>query len=142
MEATLIKRTVTTSAPRERVWKAITNPKNLSKWMIQTEFKALEVDEPISFTHDGTTTYGSIAVVEPIDRFAYRWQAHQEHPAQSLVTFTLEAIPDGTRITVVEEGFDALPEPLRTNQVKDNTQGWEEVMNNAVKDLNAGTEES
>jgi uncharacterized protein YndB with AHSA1/START domain len=141
MEATVIKRTVITSAPRERVWKAITNPKNLTKWMILTEFKSLEVGEPITFTNQGKTTPGSIAIVEPVERFAYRWQVNPEHPAQTLVTFTLEAVADGTQITVVEEGFEALPEPMGTNQVKDNTQGWQEVLNNAITDLNAGTED-
>jgi len=65
MEATMIKHIVTTAAPRERVWKAITSPKNLTKWMTQTEFADLVVGDKIAFTNDGKTTYGSIAAIEP-----------------------------------------------------------------------------
>jgi uncharacterized protein YndB with AHSA1/START domain len=137
MEATVIKRTVTTSAPRERVWKALTNPKNLSKWMISTHFDTLAVGEAIAFAEGDRTFYGSIAAVEPPEHFAYRWPIHDDHPIQTLVSFHLEALPNGTQITVTEEGFDALPEPARQERLKDNIQGWGSVFEAMIAQLEA-----
>jgi uncharacterized protein YndB with AHSA1/START domain len=135
MEATVIKHSVTTTAPRERVWKAITSPKNLTKWMTETQFADLTVGEKIAFTNDGKTTYGSIAIVEPPQRFAYRWHAHPDHDVLSLVTFYLDEVDDGTRITVTEEGFEALPVEVRQAQIDDHTEGWHHVLNSALTTL-------
>lgn len=135
MEATVIKRSVTTTAPRERVWKSITNPKNLTKWMTETRFANLAVGEKITFPDGENTSYGSIAVVEPPERFAYRWQIHPDHPAQTLVTFHLEALADGTRITVTEEGFEALPEEFQKPRLEDNIRGWEMTLEAIIEDV-------
>jgi uncharacterized protein YndB with AHSA1/START domain len=132
-----ITRSITVSAPQERVWKTITKLHNLNKWFgpLVLEFEHLTVGEKIAFTYEGKTTYGSIAAVEPIGRFAFRWQAHPDHEVHNLVTFQLEEVGEGTKITVTEEGFDALPAAVREKQFKDNVQGWSIVLDGIVKTL-------
>jgi hypothetical protein len=44
------------------------------------------------------------------------------------VIFALETVPEGTRITVTEQGFEALPDEVREARFKDNTQGWEHML--------------
>jgi uncharacterized protein YndB with AHSA1/START domain len=138
MEATMIKHSVTTSAPRERVWKMLTKPQNMSKWFapLVIEFDYLVVGEKIAFTHEGKTTYGSIAAVEPTGRFAFYWGAHPDYDEiKNLVTFRLEEVDEGTRITVTEEGFEALPAEVRQAQFDGNAKGWGIVLDRIVKTL-------
>lgn len=138
MEAIAIQRSVTTTAPRERVWKSITNPKNLSKWFspLAITFETLVVGEKIAFTHEGKSTYGSIAAIVPPERFAFYWGAHpDDDDIKNLVTFQLEEIVDGTRITVLEKGFEALPAEVRQAQFDDNTKGWGIVLDGIVADV-------
>ena len=126
MEAVMIERSIVVKADRERVWRAITTPEHLAKWFEPISFERLAVGEALTFGWDGE---GSIALVEPMDRFGFRWQIAPPHPAQTLVVFALETVPEGTRITVTEQGFEALPDEVRTIRFKDNTQGWEHMLN-------------
>jgi hypothetical protein len=48
----------------------------------------------------------------------------------TLVEFRLEPTPHGTRLTVRESGFAALPDGMRAKAMRDNTKGWEEQMGN------------
>jgi hypothetical protein len=52
----------------------------------------------------------------------------QEPP--TLVEFRLEPAAGGTRLTVVESGFDALPPHRRADARRSNEGGWEEPMRN------------
>jgi uncharacterized protein YndB with AHSA1/START domain len=63
-------------------------------------------------------------VVEPPERFAFRWTPEPGNPAESLVTFRLEVVPGGTLVTVTESGFEALPDSLRQKRAEMNAQGW------------------
>ena len=137
MEAIAIERSITVSASRERVWKTITKVQNLNKWFgpLVLQFDHLTPGEKIAFTYEGKTTYGAIAVVEPIGRFAFRWQAHPDHEVMNLVTFQLDELDDGTRITVTEEGFEDLPAQVRQAQFNDNTEGWGIVLDGIVQTL-------
>lgn len=142
MQAIAIQRSITTSAPRERVWKAITNPRNLSKWHepLSMQFDRLAVGEAMTFAYEGKTFPGAIAIVEPQTQFAYRWQAHPDYDAQTLVTYTLEDVNDGTRVTVTETGFEALPADARQSQINNNTEGWGIVMDRMKAHVEAESE--
>ncbi|EQB32354.1 SRPBCC family protein [Sphingobium ummariense] len=48
----------------------------------------------------------------------------------TLVEFVLEPTDFGTRLTVAESGFDKVPEPRRTNVMRDNDGGWAQQVNN------------
>ena len=129
MEAVMIERSIVVTADRERVWRAITTPEHLAKWFEPISFERLAVGEALTFGWDGE---GSIALVEPMDRFGFHWQIAPPHPAQTLVVFALETVPEGTRITVTEQGFEALPDEVRQARFKDNTLGWEQVLGELI----------
>ena len=70
-------------------------------------------------------------MVDPPRRFAFRWQpfvapeqAARAAGITTLVVFTLEAHPEGTRLRVVESGFSALPADLRGISTERNGAGW------------------
>ncbi|OLB37897.1 MAG: hypothetical protein AUH05_11870 [Ktedonobacter sp. 13_2_20CM_53_11] len=101
MEAVVLERSIVIAADRERVWRAITTPEHLAKWFEPIRFERLAVGETLTFGWGGE---GSIALVE------------------------LETVPEGTRITVTEQGFEALPDEVREIRFQDNTQGWEHML--------------
>jgi uncharacterized protein YndB with AHSA1/START domain len=136
MEALMIERSITTSAPRERVWKAVSNPRNLSRWLNMTiDFDKPVVGEVITFTFEGGSNQGSIAIVEPMERFGFRWKAHPNYEIWTLVSFLLKDSPEGTRITITEDGFDALPAEARQARIDLNEKGWGMVLADIVKDV-------
>ena len=48
----------------------------------------------------------------------------------TLVEFRLEEVAGGTRLTVVESGFDRIPASRRDEAFRMNEGGWEEQMKN------------
>ena len=83
-------------------------------------------------------------VVEPMDRVVYFW-THEgkewdaaisiDDVPNTLMEFRLDDTNNGTRLTVVESGFAALPDDIRENSLRNNTQGWDEQMGNIQKFL-------
>jgi uncharacterized protein YndB with AHSA1/START domain len=134
MEAVLLERSIVIAADRERVWRAITTPEHIAQWFEPIRFERLAEGCALTFSWGGE---GSIALVEPMDRFGFRWQIAPPHPAQTLVVFALETVPEGTHITVTEQGFEALPDEVREIRFKDNTQGWEHMLNSLSTYLTA-----
>ncbi len=63
-------------------------------------------------------------MVEPPERFSFRWPAAPGSPVTPLVTFTLETVPEGTQVTVTEAGFEGLPEAQRRPRFELNDEGW------------------
>ena len=53
----------------------------------------------------------------------------------TLVAFTLEDEGEGTILTVVESGFDRIPEHRRTIALEKNSAGWEGQLRNIERYL-------
>ena len=69
--------------------------------------------------------------------FSFRWHPAAVDPRvdyasepSTLVEFRLEAVAEGTRLTVVESGFDQLPAPRRDEAIRMNSGGWAMQMEN------------
>jgi hypothetical protein len=76
--------------------------------------------------------------------FSFRWHPYAvesgvDYSAEptTLVTFTLEDMGAGTRLTIVESGFDAIPESRRAKAFSSNTSGWNGQAENIRKFLAA-----
>jgi uncharacterized protein YndB with AHSA1/START domain len=140
-----IERSVVVGAPQERVWKAITTPEHISKWFIRMEFERLEVGQRIRYSWEPhpsmntTEAWGEITIVEPIDRFGFNGQIDPPRPEITETIITLATIPEGTRITVTETGFEALPDGLRQKRYEDNIGGWKVTLEQLAAYLNAET---
>ncbi len=129
------------TAPRARVWAALTEPDQLAAWFATPDYP-LEAggSGTLHFRFgDGTeaTNRVEVVAVEPATRFAFRWRSHGDDPAiplaelsNTLVEITLSDAPGGTRVHVVESGFASLPEAVRVQSLRENTQGWGEVLGN------------
>jgi uncharacterized protein YndB with AHSA1/START domain len=128
-----IERETMIAAPVERVWSLLTEPEHVGDWFCDA---GAEIDlRPggamvLRWTEHGTT-HARVVDVEPHRRFSYRWAAEAESEQiegnSTLVEFTLDPTDEGTRLRVVESGFEdlAVTDEQRRARVEDNTEGWE-----------------
>ncbi|MCZ6739357.1 MAG: SRPBCC domain-containing protein [Actinobacteria bacterium] len=124
-----IRRELVVEAPIEQVWEALTTPEHLSKWFGDSA----EIDlRPAGRARFGWSEFNdsSEAIVEVVGRpfrFSFRWEALPDTPveqASTLVEFSLESVGEGTRLTLVESGFAALPEDAYDHRFRENSSGW------------------
>ena len=133
-----IERRIEVSAPVERVWEALTDAADVAQWFGDV----VEIDlRPGGRARFGWTQYDSVVdavvdIVEPLQRFAYRWAAVAgvgvEDGPSTRVEFTLVATATGTEVTVVETGFAALPDDIYESTLRENRSGWKAEMRDLV----------
>jgi len=115
-----VERSIWINASRERVWRAVTEPEHLNQWYAtyyHWEIPTLQVGTTVTFYNKDDKAdrqIASIAVVDPPRQFTLRWQPDVRYPAMTLVTsFLLEEENGGTRVTISESGYEALPADVR-----------------------------
>lgn len=138
-----IEKQIILRAPRQRVWRALTDATEFGTWF------RVQLDGPFVV---GNKTIGTITSpgyehlqmqmrIEKIDRerfqFAYRWNPYAIDPSvdyskeePTLVEFQLDEAPEGTRLTVTESGFDKLPASRRDEAFRMNSGGWAAQLTN------------
>jgi uncharacterized protein YndB with AHSA1/START domain len=144
-----IEKQVTFEAPRSRVWRAITDVEQFNKWFgvsLTTPFTpGAGVSGKINIPkYDHVTMTIWIETMEPERFFSFRWHPYAieegvDYSAEptTLVSFALEEVPGGTELTIVESGFDAIPEARRAKALSMNSSGWAGQAENIRKFLNA-----
>ena len=75
--------------------------------------------------------FGTVERIDPERYFSFRWipfgidaEADPEHEPTTLVEFRLEPVPEGTKLTVTESGFAAVPAHRRARAFRMNEGGW------------------
>ena len=130
-----IQKTIVLAAPVSRVWRALTDYREFGQWFrvrLDGPFRVGEVSRG-AMTYPGYEHLPWEAVIkrmEPERLFAFSWidvdpKTGVRSDAMMLVEFRLEPIPTGTRLTITESGFQALPDPRRLEALRENTQGWD-----------------
>ena len=144
-----IEKQVTYDVPRSRVWRALTDVAQFNKWFGVTLTSPFAAGAAVSgkFTHpkyEHFTMTIWIETIEPERLFAFRWHPYAieegvDYAAEptTLVTFTLDEVAGGTRLTIVESGFDAIPESRRAKAFGMNSNGWNGQIENIRKFLAA-----
>jgi hypothetical protein len=82
--------------------------------------------------------------MEPERLFAFTWHPYALDPEKdysgetpTLVEFTLEPIATGTRLTIVESGFDKVPAHRRDEAFRMNDRGWTAQIQNIARHVDA-----
>jgi uncharacterized protein YndB with AHSA1/START domain len=101
---------ITTPYPVEKVWRAISEPALMSRWLMETDFKP-EVGRKFKFKGKPSKFWRGwvdckVTNIEPLKLVQFTWQNSEKH-TPTLVTYTLEKTDTGTRIHATNEGFDA-----------------------------------
>jgi uncharacterized protein YndB with AHSA1/START domain len=131
-----IEKRVHLRAPTARVWRALTRAEEFGSWFRVALDGEFAVGKRITgkVTYPGYEHVTFAVSVERMDAerlFSFRWHPcaidpevdYSKEPT-TLVEFRLEAETDGTRLTVVESGFDRLPFGRRDEAFRMNTEGW------------------
>jgi uncharacterized protein YndB with AHSA1/START domain len=95
-----VERETLVEATPEEVWEALTDEDRLEEWMApEVELDPYEGGE-ISVRDGEDHRTGTVETMVEGERFAFTWSRPGE--GESFVEFTIEAVPAGTRVTVVE----------------------------------------
>ncbi|MEZ4415483.1 MAG: SRPBCC domain-containing protein [Gemmatimonadota bacterium] len=119
-----IEKTVELKASPARVWKALSDPAELTRWFPDRAELALEEGArgTLTWENHGTATM-EVLEVEPLRRFVWRWSGNDQRSIDEYSTrveWTLTARADGgTTLHVRESGFDS------EKHFQQNTGGWD-----------------
>jgi len=128
-----VRRTIDITASVDAVWSAVTEPAHISAWFGTTVLDGTGAGATgtISWPEHGSIPL-RVEAIDPQHSVSYRWSnddAKGAFPEQldeedsTVFTFTLEPTDDGTRLTVVETGFDHTSEPA--GNMDEHRKGWD-----------------
>ena len=129
-----IQKTMILRAPRSKVWRALTDSAQFGEWFQARPegpfTPGRKVRGPMTYPgYEHLTFEVTVEQMEPERLFSWRWQPGGNpdiDPAEpeTLVVFELEEVPEGTRLTVTETGFDQIPVARRDKAFRGNDRGW------------------
>jgi uncharacterized protein YndB with AHSA1/START domain len=103
-----VRRTVHLDANPAEVWEALTDESLLSEWLApEVELDPREGGELVCRFEDGEERRGEVALVEEAERLAFHWR--REEGGESWVEWLVDAVAEGTRLTVIETALPAGP---------------------------------
>jgi uncharacterized protein YndB with AHSA1/START domain len=133
----VIEKQILLRAPRDRVWRAITDASEFGAWFrvaLEGQFAAGKaISGKMTYPgYEGAPFEVVVDQIVPQSLFSFRWHPYDPEPGaacsqepMTLVSFRLEDTPEGTLLTVTESGFDALPPERRAAAFRENREGWE-----------------
>ena len=137
-ESGRIEKRVLIRAPRARVWRALTDPAEFSRWFGVEMAGAFQPGVRLQMisTHEGPAkgVHFHVDVQQRTEQqlLSWRWHPGMPDPAidysqepTTLVEFRLEDAEGGTLLTVTESGFDRISLARRARLIAENTEGWE-----------------
>ena len=122
----------------ETIWKTLTTGALIGRWlMAPTEFALVKGTRFTFQTKPGGAWDGvihcQVLEVRANERLAYAWKGGHEAnvgygaPLDTVVTWTLSPVGDGTRVRLVHSGFVA---PTNDMAFKTMSEGWKVVVRN------------
>jgi uncharacterized protein YndB with AHSA1/START domain len=106
-----VTRSIVLDAPPAEVWEAITDAGLLSEWLApEVELDPREGGEVACRYEDGEERRGEVELVEEAERLAFIWWRQGAGPSR--VEFLVDAVAEGTRLTVIETGLVPSAAPL------------------------------
>lgn len=142
-----IEKSAVLPAPLERAWHAVSDAQQFGTWfgaefdgpfeagrVLRARISPTKVDPDVAKLQEpyaGMPFDFAVDAVEPMRRIVFRWHPHavdaqavRDEPMTTL-TFTLEDADRGTRLTIVESGFDRVAADRREAAYAANAGGWE-----------------
>jgi uncharacterized protein YndB with AHSA1/START domain len=137
-----IEKSIEMNAPIERVWKALTDYREFGEWFRVKIEAPFEPGKPSRghITYPGYEHLAWEADIKEMEEptfFSFTWHPYAIDPAvdyshevPTLVEFRLQATATGTKLTVIESGFDAIPKHRMPEAFRMNEGGWAEQVKN------------
>lgn len=137
-----IEKAIELEAPVTRVWRALTDHREFGAWF-RVKLDGPFVAGEVSRGHITLAGYehikweARVQAMEPERLFSFTWHPYAIDPdveyscePPTLVAFRLEPTSNGTRLTVTESGFSALPAARYPDALRMNERGWAEQIHN------------
>ena len=147
MNTDRIEKKILLQAPRQRVWRALTDSTEFGSWFgvkfdgpfasgakMRGVIVGTTVDAEVAKAqkeYEGIPFEITIEKMEPERMFSFRWHPYAAERGvdystepTTLVVFTLEEAANGVMLTVTESGFDRIPLERRAKAFTANEQGW------------------
>jgi uncharacterized protein YndB with AHSA1/START domain len=130
-----IEKEIQLKAPLARVWRALTDTQQFGQWF-EVEIEGTFVPgktvrgQVTSRGYEHLTVDFIVERMQELQLFSYRW-----HPGAvdakdvadeptTLVEFHLQESSNGTRLRIVESGFEQIPLARRAEAFRMNEEGW------------------
>jgi uncharacterized protein YndB with AHSA1/START domain len=147
MNTDRIEKKIILKAPRERVWRAITDSTRFGTWFgveldgpfvvgkeTRGRIEPTKVDPEVAKHQEayrGVLWRAFVERIDPMNVFSFRWHPYAIEPTSdyskepmTFVTFELQDAEGGTLLTVTESGFEHLPPARRAQALESNDIGW------------------
>lgn len=145
MNTDRIEKQILLRAPRERVWRAVSDATQFGAWFgaafdapfvegarLSARIVPTTVDAEVAELqkpYAGTAFEFFVDRVEPLSRISFRWHpgapgADYSQEPTTLIVFELEDAQGGTLLKISESGFDQLPLERRAKAFAANEGGW------------------
>lgn len=137
-----IEKRIELKASPARVWRALTDYREFGTWFGVRMEQPFQAGQPAAgqITYPGYEHLRMQVMVQRMESerlFSFTWHPYAVDPqvdysqeTPTLVEFHLEEIPGGTRLTVIESGFDKLPPHRHGDALRMNDSGWSEQLQN------------
>jgi uncharacterized protein YndB with AHSA1/START domain len=143
-----IEKQIVLRAKPARVWRALSDAREFGTWFGATfegDFApGKEARGKITYQGQELTVVFMVERMEPERLLAFRWHPYAIDPAvdyssepMTLVELVLTPVPEGTRLTVTETGFDQIPIARRAQAFEMNTGGWAHQLENIARHVHA-----
>jgi uncharacterized protein YndB with AHSA1/START domain len=142
-----IEKQILLRAPLQRVWRALSDSNEFGTWFgvkfdgpfqpgaaIRGVIVTTKVDPEVGQAqkpHEGKPFEITIEQMIPERLLSLRWHPFAVEPGvdysaepTTLISFVLEEVPGGVKLTVTESGFDKIPLARRATAFTANQQGW------------------
>jgi uncharacterized protein YndB with AHSA1/START domain len=140
VQAGTVHATVEIAATPEAVFRALTDPQELPRWwgsaeLYQTHDWTLDLRPGGRWScqarsAEGTgEVRGEVLAVEPPRLLEYTWEPSWEQYKQSIVRYTLEKVPGGTRLSLYHRGLAS------EESTRGHGEGWTRVLGWLVERL-------
>jgi uncharacterized protein YndB with AHSA1/START domain len=143
-----IEKKILLCAPRERVWRAISDAKEFGSWFgvafdgpftqgarLTGKITPTTVDAEVAKMQEpyaGKAFDFTVERIEPMQRISFRWHPYAVEPGVdyskepiTLIEFELAEAAGGILLKISESGFDQIPLARRAKAFKANEGGWE-----------------
>jgi uncharacterized protein YndB with AHSA1/START domain len=143
-----IEKKILLRAPRERVWRAISDAKEFGSWFgvafdgpftqgarLTGKITPTTVDAEVAKMQEpyaGKAFDFTVERIEPMQRISFRWHPYAVEPGVdyskepiTLIEFELAEAAGGILLKISESGFDQIPLARRAKAFKANEGGWE-----------------
>jgi uncharacterized protein YndB with AHSA1/START domain len=127
----VIRRQLVLPADPQEVWEALTDPSKASRWFGGQIEWDLHDGAPLRFhDDDGSARVGHIDVVRPGRYLRYSWwdrpgdDSGPDRADASEVSYLLEEVPGGTRLTIQERSIPRPESPPADSLGQERPDGW------------------